>query len=373
MPDVVSPGSPAAQARADGKTTAMRIIRRVYLGPTSNPVRKLTRATLLGLLTLSVISAPVSGGSDSTTAAPRATAAGHAATAAPGAPTPTARPETTTMPPAPAPPSVDEAIAAAPAKSALAVVGTLVVKGRAPKTGYSRAAFGQAWADTDRDGCDTRNQMLRRDLTNETFKPGTRNCVVLTGQLDDPFSGRTIAFRRGQSTSTAVQVDHAVSLSDSWQKGAQQWPARKRLAFANDPLNLLVVDGSLNAQKGDGDAATWLPPNKAFRCAYVARQVAVKAKYRIWITRAERDAIVRVLTSCSPQTLPRSSAPTFAPIAAPQAPTKTTAPSPTSRSDPQFGTCRSAIAAGYGPYRRGSDPEYNWYDDRDSDGVVCER
>jgi hypothetical protein len=172
-----------------------------------------------------------------------------------------------------------------------------VVKGRAPKTGYSRGAFGQA--DTNRNGCDTRNGMLRRDLTGETVKPGTRNCVVLTGQLADPFGGRTIMFHRGQSTSTAVQVDHVVALSDRWQKGAQRWPARKRLAFANDPLNLLVVDGLFNAQKGNGDAATWLPPNKAFRCAYVARQVAVKAKYGMWITKAERDAIAGVLSGCS--------------------------------------------------------------------------
>ena len=92
---------------------------------------------------------------------------------------------------------------------------------------------------------------------------------------------------------------------DAWQKGAAQWPAGKRLAFANDPLNLLAVDAGTNRSKGDGDAATWLPPNKSYRCAYVARQVAVKAKYGLWVTAAERDAMVRVLSTCPGMRLPR--------------------------------------------------------------------
>ena len=136
------------------------------------------------------------------------------------------------------------------------------------------------------------------------LKDGTNGCVVASGTLQDPYSGETIPFVRGQGTSSAVQIDHVVALSDSWQKGAQQWDAATREAFANDPLNLLAVDGPLNQQKGDGDTATWLPPNKAFRCAYVARQVGVKHAYGLWVTQAEQDAMVRVLSTCPDEPLP---------------------------------------------------------------------
>ena len=155
-------------------------------------------------------------------------------------------------------------------------------------TGYDRVLFGPAWTDTDRNGCDTRNDILNRDLANKTFKGGTGGCVVLTGTLHDPCSGTTINLVRGTSTSTGVQFDHVVALGDAWVTGAAQWPYAKKIAFANDPLNLLAVNGSLNEQKGDGDAATWLPPNKPFRCAYVARQVSVKAKYGLYVTQRRR-------------------------------------------------------------------------------------
>lgn len=174
----------------------------------------------------------------------------------------------------------------------------LAVKGRAPRTGFDRDRFGPAWADVDRNGCDTRNDVLKRDLRDEKFRPGTHDCVVVSGVLDDPYSGKTISFRRGQDTSSEVQIDHLVPLSDAWQKGAQQWTAAKRKEFANDPLNLLAVDGPLNGQKSDSDAATWLPPRRAYRCAYVARQIDVKARYDLWVTSAEKDAMDRVLDSC---------------------------------------------------------------------------
>jgi hypothetical protein len=189
--------------------------------------------------------------------------------------------------------------------TAVTTLATLTIKGRAPKSGYDRDLFGPAWADVDRNGCDTRNDILRRDLTRTTLKPGTRDCVVLKGTLHDPYTGTTIAFVRGRGTSNAVQIDHVVALSDAWQKGAQRWSTATRTAFANDPLNLLAVDGPTNQRKGDGDAATWLPPRKSFRCAYVARQIAVKHRYALAVTLAERDAMVRVLTSCPRQALPR--------------------------------------------------------------------
>jgi hypothetical protein len=184
------------------------------------------------------------------------------------------------------------------------VLAQIPVKGRAPKTGYSRAQFGQAWADSNHNGCDTRNDILKRDLLNIVFRDGTRNCVVLAGILHDPYSGTDISFVRGVTTSALVQIDHIVSLSNAWQTGAFKLSIATRTLMANDPLELLAVKGSLNAQKSDGDAATWLPPLKSFRCAFVARQVAVKAKYGLWVTKPEREAITRILLGCPKEIIP---------------------------------------------------------------------
>ena len=172
--------------------------------------------------------------------------------------------------------------------------------------------FGQAWTDdTDREltrpwghnGCDTRDDALARDLVEAHLKPGSR-CVVVSGRLHDPYTGSTLAWRRGRHTSTTVQIDHVVALGNAWVTGAQHLPAPTRRALANDPLNLVAVDGPANEAKRDGDAATWLPPNKAYRCDYVARQIAVKTKYQLWVTPAEKTAMARVLDRCPAQTLP---------------------------------------------------------------------
>ncbi|MFS1300227.1 HNH endonuclease family protein [Streptosporangium longisporum] len=174
----------------------------------------------------------------------------------------------------------------------------LQVKGRAPMTGYDRDKFGPAWSDVDGNGCDTRNDILIRDLKEEVFKKGEDGCVVQSGVLEDPYSGKTIKFERGTRSSMAVQIDHVIALADAWQKGAQQLSASKRKELANDPLNLMAVDGPLNGQKGAGDAATWLPPRRAYRCPYVERQIRVKIKYDLWVTSAEKDAMEGVLKSC---------------------------------------------------------------------------
>ncbi|NLG55253.1 MAG: DUF1524 domain-containing protein [Rhodococcus sp.] len=274
----------------------------------------------------------------------------------------------------------DDAFAAA-----LAQLATLEIKGRAPKTGYSRDLFGQRWSDAvdvegGHNGCDTRNDILQRDLVGITFKPGTRNCVVASGTLHDPYTGQQIEFVRGNDTSTAVQIDHVVALSDAWQKGAQQLDAQTRANFANDPLNLRAVDGPTNARKGDSDAATWLPPNRAFRCTYVADQVAVKARYQLWVTQAEHDAIARVLGECgaylaqaqpvseptpepTPQPVPE---PTPEPVPEP------TPPAPAAESSSvYFANCAAARAAGAAPLYAGS-PGYRPALDRDRDGIACE-
>jgi hypothetical protein len=189
---------------------------------------------------------------------------------------------------------------------AIATLETLPVKGRAPKTGYTRDQFGQAWADVDRNGCDTRNDILKRDLTSLTYKAKTRNCVVLSGTLLDRYSGENINFIRGNITSMEVQIDHVVALSNAWQTGAFKLTAEQRKALANDPMNLFAVKGRLNSQKGDGDAATWLPPLKSFRCAYVAQQIAVKAKYSLWVVPPEKAAMVAILAKCPGQKVPLS-------------------------------------------------------------------
>ena len=182
-------------------------------------------------------------------------------------------------------------------QDALTVLNSLEVKGRAAKTGYARSQFPH-WSDPDRNGCDARNDTLKRDLTQISFKGGTRDCKVLTGQLLDPFSGKVIAF---SSTKSMIDIDHVVALSNAWQTGAAYFDKTKRAAIANDPLNLLAVDFSLNRQKGDGDAATWLPPLKSYRCEYVVRQIAVKAKYGLWVTQPEKGAIIKLLEKCEGQ------------------------------------------------------------------------
>ena len=272
--------------------------------------------------------------------------------------------------------------AAAPAGSdeaseALRILNTLPVKGRAPKTGYSRAQFGDAWSDTDHNGCDTRNDILNRDLTAKQHK-NSRGCVVISGVLNDPYTGKIINFLRGKDTSEQVQIDHVVALSDAWQSGAQEISAQERLQLANDPENLLAVDGPANQQKSDSDAATWLPANASFRCSYVARQIRVKAKYHLWVKPAEKEAMINVLTPCAgaaeapaPKPVPDTPAPVV-PASAPAPVPQVDAP-PAQNPAPAlaFQTCADARAAGYRNMHRGA-PGYSEHLDRDGDGIACE-
>lgn len=177
--------------------------------------------------------------------------------------------------------------------NAQAELAKLEVKGRAPKTGYTRKQFGDSWGKIG--GCSIREVILARDLIEAKIDD---KCRVLTGTLRDPYTGQVIKFQRGPETSSKVQIDHVVALSDAWQKGAQQLPQEEREKLANDPLNLLATDGPANQAKGDGDAATWLPPNKPFHCQYIERQVAIKRKYRLWVTNAEKEAMGKVLAGC---------------------------------------------------------------------------
>lgn len=163
---------------------------------------------------------------------------------------------------------------------------------------YDRDAFGQAWADTNRNGCDTRNDILARDLTDETFRPGTRDCVVLTGMLADPFTGTTIRFIRGQGTSEQVQIDHMIPLSLAWQHGASSWTPEQRETFANDFANLSAVDGASNASKSNKGPDEWLP-TLDYQCEYVTRFAYVASKYSLTLGSADASAVAEILPTCT--------------------------------------------------------------------------
>jgi hypothetical protein len=172
-----------------------------------------------------------------------------------------------------------------------ALLEQLEVKGRAPKTGYERTQFGNGWAKVN--GCSTRDIILYRDLQQPKLEG---ECSVVSGTLNDPYTGETISFSKTESAQ--VQIDHVVALSDAWQKGAQQLSIDQRKSVANDPLNLIAASGEANQQKSDSDAASWLPSNKSFRCPYVTRQIQVKKKYTLWVTAPEKEAMKAVLNNC---------------------------------------------------------------------------
>ena len=208
---------------------------------------------------------------------------------APATPTPaTPSPSPATGPPPPALFSI---------AAARKEIAALPVKPAGPMSGYSRAQFGPAWEDVDGNHCDTRDDILRRDLTQIVFKTGS-TCEIASGILHDPYTGKTIHFLRGIKTSAAVQIDHIVPLADAWRTGAAAWSATVRLHYANDPYVLVAADGPANEQKSDSDASGWLPPFVSDRCQYVAHQLAVKTKYRLWLTAPEKSAIATVLRTC---------------------------------------------------------------------------
>lgn len=278
-----------------------------------------------------------------------------------------------------APAAADPVAVGADASPVLAKLDTLPIKGRAPKTGYERTLFGQAWSDDvtvpgGHNGCDTRNDILRRDLVDIEIKPGSNDCVVASGVLNDPYTGTAIAFQRGRGTSRAVQIDHVVALSDAWQKGAQQWDETTRRNFANDPLNLQATSGPINEQKGDGDAATWLPPNKSYRYTYVSRIVEVKAAYGLWVTHAEHDAIARILSAeygASDQPPPPEQTPEATPPAEQTQAEPVPFAGPVDGAPAFFPNCAAARAAGAAPILAGQ-PGYRSGLDGDGDGIACE-
>lgn len=178
---------------------------------------------------------------------------------------------------------------------ARALIEKVPTKGRGPKTGYERDKFGYAWMDSAdgvplaRNGCDTRNDLLQRDGENVRFRDGS-DCVVVSMTLHDPYTDKTIEWTK--SRAAAVQIDHVMPLSYDWQMGASRWTKAKRQQIANDPLNLLPVDGGTNGSKGDSGPASWLPPNKRIRCSYAVRFAQVALKYELPVTAADKETML---------------------------------------------------------------------------------
>ncbi|MFI2415292.1 HNH endonuclease family protein [Streptomyces sp. NPDC018947] len=218
-----------------------------------------------------------------------ATGGGAEAPASTGAVSPLRNPDGTRPGLAPVTGDTDRA-------SARELIESLKTKGRGPRTGYDRDEFGYAWMDTAdgvplaRNGCDTRNDLLRRDGRDVRFRSGS-NCVVVAMTLHDPYTGTTIEWRKQKASE--VQIDHVVPLSYSWQLGSSRWPESKRRQLANDPLNLLPVEGRANSAKSDAGPATWLPPSKGIRCAYAVRFAQVAVKYELAVTAPDRQAMLR--------------------------------------------------------------------------------
>ncbi|MGQ1797423.1 excalibur calcium-binding domain-containing protein [Kocuria oceani] len=320
--------------------------------------------------------------------------------------TPSAPAETAS---APTEPTAATAPAAA-SSEALTALNGLTVAARGTMSDYDREGLFGGWIDADGDCEDTRQEILNRDLDDVVSADG---CTVDSGVLDpDPYTATTIDFVRGPATSSDVQIDHVVSLGNAWITGARNLSADERVELANDPLNLLAVDGPTNQAKSDKAADAWLPPNVDFRCEFVAIQIAVKAKYELWVTAPEKTAMTEVLAGCAGQELPTGAfladlaatvpepvvdapepaqeapepepapaapapvAPEPAPAApAPVAPAPV-APAPEPEPVPAapavgFANCTEAKAAGAAPLHVGS-PGYAPKLDRDGDGVACE-
>ncbi|MEX5270686.1 excalibur calcium-binding domain-containing protein [Kocuria sabuli] len=372
---------PSAPARAAGTVTRGPAAR----GPAARGPGAWSRAAApalaLGLLTGCASSTASSDpmpvpGTVSTVPATSSPPVGATPGAAPS-PTATRTPgSVTTVAPAPA---EAPARTAEPLGSALPALERLTVAAAGTMSDYDRAALFGGWIDADGDCEDTRNEVLARDLTGITSEDG---CTVATGTLEDPYTGSTIAFVRGVATSGDVQVDHVVSLGNAWVTGARRLSQADRVALANDPLNLLAVDGPANGSKSDHDASGWLPPHEAFACEMVAVQIAVKSRYGLWVTAPEKDAMAEVLATCPEQQLPEGtpfgdipggpaaeSAPPAVPSPVP-APVQE-APVPAVPTDVHHRNCTAAREAGAAPLHRG-DPGYREALDRDADGVACE-
>lgn len=185
-----------------------------------------------------------------------------------------------------------------------------IATAKARPGGYDRGRYFGGWASNGCGSATTRDTILARDLKGAVKNP---RCQVTSGTLSDPYTGRTIRFRRGRNTSSAVQIDHVVALLDAWESGARDWDQTKRVQYANSPDVLLASDGPANMAKGSGldvngtalyrpqDSGApdiWMPDNKAYRCDYMAKRAAIKSKWGLTMTPREKQQTVSVLSQC---------------------------------------------------------------------------
>ncbi|UVO12644.1 HNH endonuclease family protein [Mycobacterium sp. SVM_VP21] len=184
------------------------------------------------------------------------------------------------------------------------LAGITVVPARTHRYDYVRSRFGDAWDDDNdapggHNGCDTRDDILNRDLVDITHV-STKRCpdAVATGTLHDPYTNAVVAFTRGAKIGEAVQIDHIVPLAYAWDMGASAWPYRQRLRFANDPANLLAVAGQGNQDKGDAGPGQWMPPNKSFACQYAIAYIAVLRGYALRLDQPSADALREAAATC---------------------------------------------------------------------------
>ena len=189
-----------------------------------------------------------------------------------------------------------------PAAASAALAG-LPVAEKTSLDGYERGCgegegcvFGPAWADVDRNGCDQRNDVLHRDLTDVQVREGTQDCVVIAGILDDPYTGAVVPFVKADAAE--VPIDHVVPLAAAWVQGAAQWPIEQRQAFANDLGNLIATTRAENSSKGDSTADEWVPPDPTYGCSYATVVITVKDAYALSVTPDEAAALEDLLATC---------------------------------------------------------------------------
>lgn len=239
---------------------------------------------------------------------------------------------------------------------------------------FDRDEFGPAWKDVDRNGCDQRNDVLRRDLTGLRTKPGTHGCVAASGVLRSAYTGKTVQFTRGDD---ATQIDHVVALAEAWRTGANGWDQAKRERFANDPFNLQAVESAVNESKGDEPPMYWLPEIE--QCDFVNRYISIKDLYQLGFTGDEKAWLLRQWgRDCDVTVKVYGRAdykmPKLRPTGEPK-PEATASPKPKPRASESpsvyYENCAAVRRAGKAPIRRG-DPGYGSHLDRDGDGVACE-
>ncbi|WP_431972254.1 HNH endonuclease family protein [Nocardia sp. bgisy134] len=184
-----------------------------------------------------------------------------------------------------------------------------VIAERTRPGGYERGCgngqgcvFGPSWTDDyegpgGHDGCDTRNNVLAAQLTDVRFREGTRDCVVVSGTLDDPYTGDRRAFRKADAGD--AQIDHVYPLAAAWDMGASTWPPQRRVLFANDvETNLLATSARVNQAKGDGTPSEWLPPSRADHCFYAGRYLTVAVRYDLPVTEADNATLHDIARTC---------------------------------------------------------------------------